>query len=176
MKNNNYHDLVDRKEIADAVEFWNSKENAGRKHKFVGMTVDEAIAYWEGRAEKTDAIEQALYVYATNADMLDTDEDLILIHGLLTHPERHRLRLIFDGSYYTHRIWIHANCDSRVNVSLTIWWSNSEFTRLSNQMEQKSPRERLDFLFENFEVVYIQMPLPDNREDIDRWLREQQFD
>lgn len=171
---NNYHDLVDREEIANSVEFWNNTSYTGYKHAFIGKTVDEAITYWEAQAQKTDAVEKALKVYEKNSDLLASDEGFVIIRELLIHPERDRLRLIHDGSYYTHRIWFHICTDeNHVTVSPHIDWVDSEFKRMSKHLDEKSPREKIDFLFKNFEVVYIQMPIPENREDVERWIREE---
>ena len=174
MKTNNYYDLVNRKEIADSVEWWNGK-GAEFDGTFKGMTVDEAIAYWEAQAKKTDEIESALKVYEENSDLLANDEDFVFIRYILMHPERDRLRLINDGSYYTHRIWFHVNNDGFVTVSPSICWMDSAFKRMSNQLSEKPPREKVDFLFNHFEVVYIQMPIAEGKEDIERWIREERM-
>ena len=180
MKTNTYHDLVDRNDIAKSVEFRNS-DGPHRKmfppHAFEGKTVDEAITWWEAQAVKTDELEAILKLFEENSDLLASDEDFVLIRELLAHPERDRLRLISDGSYYTHRIWIHIDADDEVvRVSPTICWKDSEFKRMSKRMEELSPREKIDFLFKNFEVVYVQTPAYTSREDIEDAIRWEKID
>lgn len=179
MANNNYHDLVDRNEIAEAVAFRNGEgltlDNFER-HPFCGKTVDEAIEYWKAQAKKTEELEKVLKLYEENSDLLSSDEDFVMVRELLTHPERDRLRLIHDGSYYTHRIWFNINNDGLVEVLPRICWMNSEFKRMSNQLNEKSPREKIDFLFKNFEVVYVQTYMFDNRESIKSMIRWEAFE
>lgn len=174
MAKNNYHDLVNREEIADSVAWWNGKgKDDSYKHPFTGKTVDEAIAYWEAQAKKTDDLEKALRVFEEHSDLLATDEDFVMIRELLTHPERDRMRLIHDGSYYTHRIWFDVDVNGRIKLRPSICWKDSEFKRMSNQMHEKSAREQIDFLFKNFEVVYVQTRNVENREDVERWIRDE---
>ena len=76
--NNNYHDLTDRKDIADTVAFYNSpasfkSQEMFGKHEFYGKTVDEASAIWEATARETEDIINVLYLYAENANLLADD-------------------------------------------------------------------------------------------------------
>ena len=167
--NNNYHDLIDRKEIENSVIWFNNHSNS--PSEFKGKTTDEAIEYWKAKAVKTDEIGNILKLYEENSDLLSSDEDFVIVRELLTHPERDRLRLIHDGSYYTHRIWFNINNDGLVEVRPSICWKDSEFKRMSKHLDAKSPREKVDFLFKNFEVVYVQTPNYETREDIESAIR-----
>ena len=169
MANNNYHDLVDRKEIADSVEWWNGMgKNNFPDHEFVGKTVDEAIEYWKAQAKNTEELERILKLYEENSDLLASDEDFVMVRELLTHPEKDRLRLIHDGSYYTHRIWFNINNDGLIKVSPSIRWKDDEFECMDQKLDEiLSPREKIDFLFENFEVVYVQTPMFESREKLE---------
>lgn len=176
MENKNYHDLVDRNEITDSVVYWNGKGKLSFiSHEFIGKTIDEAIAYWMLQAKKTEDLDKALWAFAENADLLATDADLIILNALLNHPERDRLRLIHDGSYYTHRIWFHVDNNGHITVTPSICWKDSEFKRMSNQMSEMAPHEQIDFLFKNFEVVYVQTNVVEDREAIKRWILDEKW-
>lgn len=173
--NKNYHDLTDRKDIAETVAFYNSPDSFKSqemfgKHEFYGKTVDEAIAIWEATARDTEDIINVLYLYAENANLLADDDSIMLVQALLKHPEKHRLRMINDGSYRTHRIWSHIDNEGNVKVTPSICWMNSEFKRMSNKLQEMTPEEQVDFLFKNFEVVYVQIPAHNTREEIERWI------
>lgn len=163
-----YKDLINRNDIAKSVEWWNTSEF---ESEFTGMTVDEAIEYWKAQAEKTDDLGQTLDVLVSNADLIENDETRELISCMLGHPSNDRFRIINDGSYYSHRIWFYlANGSIQASVEVDI--ADDEFN--SQDFKKMSPADKLDTLFKNFEVVYVQLPTFNNRADIINWIEQEQ--
>ena len=159
------HDLVDREKIAESQSLWNSTKIRSN-HPFVGKSVDECVEFWLSMAKETPAIEESLFVYTENADLLTNDSDVEIINALLNHPDKHKLRLIGDGSYYTHRIWFTADDDGTMSIVPSVRWMNSEFKRMDKQMSEMTSDEKIDMLFNSFDVVYIQMIPVSSRAEI----------
>ena len=84
-----------------------------------------------------------------------------IIEELLHHPMKNKLRLIHDGSWYTHRIWFHVDkFHKTIIINPEICWvgtdENSEFRSMSKQMDNMTRiKEKIQFLMDNFKVVYI---------------------
>lgn len=164
-----YQDLINYDDIKESVDFWNSPMvKDTHSHTFKGMTVEQAIEYWKSRAIKTDKIETSLKVYLKNQDLLYGDFEVNIITELLNHPEKDRFRLIYDGSYYSHRIWFHVSTNRKISISPQISWvENHDLIHMANKMnEMMFVKDKIQFLLDNFEVVYIQMPIVEDRHDI----------
>lgn len=165
-----YYDLINYSSIKESVDFWNNDPiTKDLTHSFKGKSVEQAIEYWKSCAIKTDKIESSLVVYLKNHDLLYSDFEIKFITELLNHPERDRFRLILDGSYYSHRIWFHVNPeDKKIHISPSIAWyeGNKSLKPLSDIMKILPVKDKIQFLLDNFEVVYIQMDIVENRSDI----------
>ena len=166
--NNKYQKLINYDEIKDTVDFYNSAMGSKYSHAFKGMNVYQAIEYWKSLAKKTDKIESSLEVYLENFDLLYSDVEKKIITYMLNHPEKDRFRLIHDGSYYSHRIWFHVDKhDGKIHIRPEIDWAgNKSLKPMSNEMSTLPPEDKVQFLLDNFEVVYIQMNLVENRSHI----------
>ena len=165
-----YYDLVNYSSIKESVDFWNNDPiTKDLTHSFKGKSVEQAIEYWKSCALKTDKIESSLAVYLKNHDLLYSDYEIKFITELLNHPERDRFRLIHDGSYYSHRIWFHVNQDDKkIHISPSIDWhdGNESLKHLSDEMNILPVEDKIQFLLDHFEVVYIHMDIVENRSDI----------
>ena len=167
--NKKYYDLINYSSIKSSVDFWNGPLAVDLSHEFKGKNVFQAIEYWKSRALKTDKIESSLVVYLENHDLLYSDYEIKFITELLNHPERTRFRLIHDGSYYSHRVWFHVNPDDKkIHISPSIaWYDGDESLKpLSDEMNILPVEDKIQFLLDHFEVVYIHMDIVENRSDI----------
>ena len=174
--NQNY-DLVNRKQIKEAIRICNMSGSG----TFYGKTLDEAIEFWEGKAIKDETLIQRIQMYVDNSDLLSSESDAELLNALISHPENHRLRLITDGSYYTHRICGYITIEGKINFVVDIDYGtrvyDSAFARMHRQLENLTPAEQVNYLFNMFEVVYIQFPVvANNREQIEREIRWEMLD
>ena len=154
-----YYDLVNRKQIKQTIRITNK---FGDKHHWTyGKSVDEAVEIWKNRAEKSNNIINILQAYRDNSDLLTSQEDLDIVNALISHPENDRLRLIHDGSYYTHRIWAYVSLENKIKFIIEIDWETQryypEFAKAYKQLNEfESVTDKVNYLFELFEVVYIQ--------------------
>ena len=175
---NNYHDLVDRKRIQEAIISTNIYGNESRP--FYGKTLEEAVEIWKNKAIKTPELISVLQVYRDNEDLLSGPEDIELLDALISHPENGRLRLIGDGSFYTHRIWAHITSEGKVvftpEIDYEIARRDSAFSRMRRQMQEHTPAQQVGYLFDNFEVVYIQpLSMSTTRDEIVLDIRRESF-
>lgn len=113
----------------------------------------------------TKGLIKALIVYRDNKDLL-SEESLIVINKLLGDTKiLKKVRLINDGSYRMNRIWGYVDLKSKEIIIRPYFdWHSKSSEKLN--FDKLSTKEKIDWIYNHFELIYVQVKLVKSREDI----------
>lgn len=158
---------ISKKEVQGAVSFYNQHPDMKPKFRVCsGDTVEEFISSIEKVAIKDDKkLERSLIVYRENKDLL-TDESVEVVNKLLGDRKiRNKIKLMNDGSYLTNRIFGFVDLEKGlIEIKPCFYWfdicaDGTEFSELS-------PKKKIDWLYNHFDVIYVQIKYVESRFDI----------
>lgn len=159
---------INKSGIEKAVLFDN--DNPQYEMDFLGMTVDQAMKFWADKAYTDNvALDKILMVYRENSDFVCDKDSIDVINKLLSDRRfRKKVRIIHDGSYYTNRIWAHTNVGGKVEFTpeICVWELDIDNT----SFQKLSAKKKLNWLYNHFDVVYIQVDAVESRDDIIRFI------
>lgn len=129
-------------------------------------TLNEFIDGMKNEAKKDDGrLYQSLMVYRENKDLL-TDESIVVINKLLGDKKiRDKIRLINDGSYFVNRIWGHVVIKNE-KIEICPEFNGPSIDIDSSRFDELSVKKKIDWLYNHFDNVYVQIPLVKTRQDI----------
>ena len=159
---------INRSGIEKAVRFDN--DNPQYDMDFLGMTVDQTMKFWADKAYTDNAtLDKTLMVYRENSDLVYDKDSIDVINKLLSDMRfRNKVRIIHDGSYYTNRIWVHTNVGGKIEFTPEICVRELDID--DTAFQNLSAKKKLNWLYNHFDVVFIQVDAVESREDIIRYI------
>ena len=114
---NKHWPLIDANGIDQTVKEYLER---GKHHFWGSGDTQDAMKVQLSRAVKTPRINDTLRLYKENADILSSTYELELIEAILNHPQNHKLRIITDGSHWSHRIFMRTDIRGKLKCWLEI--------------------------------------------------------
>lgn len=150
---------ISEKSVLETINFYNENPQINSPTiDVMGRTVEQFMENLNKRAQKDKdgKLVRSLVTYRNNKDLL-TDESIQVINKLLGDTKiRSKIRIVTDGSYLVNRIWSYVDTENRKVVILpefdgySIGVDSSEFYKLS-------PKKQIDWLFNHFDIIYVQI-------------------
>lgn len=153
--------------IKRLVNFYNDNSEYAPLY-YIGKTIDETKKNMVTKYYKyKDKLKDSLNVYLENKDLL-THEAIFIIESILKDDKLwDKLRFIPDGSGVTNRIWSHSIGEKiTISISFESEYFNIECPEFFGENDDKSLEKQIKFLYENFDIIFIQIDLIENRNDI----------
>lgn len=153
---------INVKEVKETVDFYNENPQIDSPTpKVMGRTVEQFMESLNKRAIKDDkGLEKSLIVYRDNSELL-TEGSIQVINKLLGDRKiREKIRIVNDGSYLVNRIWVTVDTQYSKIEFLPEFYGYRVGVR-DSVFHSLPVKKQIDWLYNHFDVIYIQMPLVD---------------
>lgn len=162
------YEHISRKEVMETIDFYKRNPDINSPTiRIMGRTTEEFIGNLNKRSQKNKngRLEKSLVVYRENKDLL-TKESIEVINKLLGDKKiRDKVRIVHDGSYLVNRIWNYVDTEcGKVNICPEFWAYRIDVP--SSEFDRLSLKKKIDWLYNHFDVIYIQINLVKSRQDI----------
>lgn len=158
---------INENEVKETVDFYNQHPDMKPKFRgYDGDTVEGFISSIRKVAIKDNKIlERSLIVYHENKDLL-TDESIEVVNKLLGDRKiRNKIMLMADGSYLSNRIFGFVDLEKgliEIKPCVHLYGSSNVYT----EFKKLPPKKKIDWLYEHFDVIYVQIKLVKSRFDM----------
>lgn len=155
---------LDMDELKDFVKYWEGKDvdetgiPVQDRFKSIDLMIENINSI--GEAIPWKRIERCLIIYRQNAELF-TEDSIQVINKLLGDTKiRSKIKLVTDGSFLNNRIWCSVH---EGEISLFPYISY----KINPNTKSMSCSKEIDWMYNHFNVIYLQIPLLETREDIE---------
>lgn len=159
---------INKKQVLDAVNFYNENpELCSHVVIEMGTTVEQWMERLNERAKKDSdgKLEKSLIVYRKYRSLL-SEKSIEVINKLLGDRKiRNKIRIVYDGSYLVNRIWSYVDLEKE-QIVIRPEFNGYEFNVNTSEFDKLSPKKQIDWLYNHFDVIYVQITLVKSLQDI----------